>query len=269
MKPFVKLLSFITSFINATLVLTFTLSTSVYAQTPDANDIIERSKANGKGFRDLVQQVKMVLVDADGDTTERLMEMKALTENDGSTYSLLTFTAPRREKGIALLTVAESEAADKQYLYLPSTRRTKRILSHNRNASFRGSEFTFEDLSDQSTKDYRFELKGEEACGDSQCYVLDRFPRSDESSYSRTRLWIDQTHYRLMKADFYDREQQLLKSMKTQGYRQADAQYWYPELVVMNNHQTGKSTRMESVELQINGGLKQREFTELALRQQR
>ena len=258
MKPLLLSIAFI---------LTLAQSADGYSQTLTGSDIIERSKANGKGFRDLVQQIKMVLVDEDGETTERMMEMKALTESDGATYSLLTFTAPRREKGIALLTTATPESPDKQYLYLPSTRRVKRILSHNRNASFRGSEFTFEDLSDQSTKDYRFELQGEEACAGSQCYVLDRYPLSNESSYSRTRLWIDHAHYRLIKAEFYDRGQQLLKSMEAREYQQADQQYWYPKLITMSNHQTGKSTLMESVELQINGGLKAREFTELALRQ--
>ncbi|MCG8312933.1 MAG: outer membrane lipoprotein-sorting protein [Pseudomonadales bacterium] len=256
---------FLTSWPRA-FVLSLLLITHASASPLTAQEIIERSKQNGKGFKDLTQKVKMVLLDEDGDSKERVMLMQALTENDGDSFSLLTFTEPRREKGIALLTVAEQQEADKQYLYLPSTRRVKRILGGNRAASFRGSEFTFEDLSDQSTSDYRFELIGEEACGELSCYVLDRFPKTDESSYSKTRLWIDAQHFRPMKADFYDLDNRLLKTMTTQNYQLAENQYWYPEFIVMENHQTRKSTKMQSLQLELNTGLSARQFSELALR---
>lgn len=228
--------------------------------------IVEKAKQNGKGFKDLTHTVKMILVGEGGDKTEREMLMKAMTEKNGDSYSMSIFTAPQREKGISLLTVSEKSASDKQYLYLPSSRRVKRIASSNKGSSFRGSEFTFEDLSDQNTTDYRFELVREEPCAQQTCYVVDRFPKSDESSYSKTQLWIDSEYFRPIKADFYDRDNKLLKTMETKDYKLFEGQYWNPQQVTMTNHQTGKSTQMISVELKMNTGLRSSEFTELAMR---
>lgn len=243
------------------------LSATAMAETLTGLQIIERAKQNGQGLEDMTHQVKMILVDESGDESEREMLMKAMTDKNGKSYSMSIFTAPKREKGISLLTESKKSGEGKQYLYLPSTRRVKRITSSNRSSSFRGSEFTFEDLSDQKTEDYDFKLVKEAPCGELSCYVVDRFPRKpDESSYSKTQLWIDTAHFRPMKADFFDKENALLKTMETSNYQLVEEKYWNPEMVVMSNHQTGKSTKMVSVKLTMNNGLKASEFSELAMR---
>ncbi|MGB1060778.1 MAG: outer membrane lipoprotein-sorting protein [Ketobacter sp.] len=248
------------------LLLTLSVGSSLYAEPLTGLQVVEKAKQNGKGFQDLLHEVKMLLVDDSGDVTEREMLMKAKTDSNGDSYSMLIFTAPQREKGISLLTVSEKNASDKQYLYLPSTRRVKRITSSNKGSSFRGSEFTYEDLSDQKTEDYRFELVRQQPCGEQTCYVVDRFPKSDDSSYSKTQLWIDGEYFRPIKAEFYDRDKQRLKTMETRGYELFEGQYWNPKEVVMINHQTGNSTKMLSVSLKMNTGLRNSEFTELAMR---
>lgn len=248
------------------MLLTLVVGTSLYAEPMTGLQVVEKAKQNGKGFEDLLHEVKMVLVDDSGDETEREMLMKAKTDKNGDNYSMLIFTAPQREKGISLLTVSEQDASDKQYLYLPSSRRVKRITSSNKGSSFRGSEFTFEDLSDQKTQDYRFELVRQEPCGEQTCYVVDRFPKSDESNYSKTQLWIDGEFFRPMKAEFYDRDNKHLKTMATRGYELHEGQYWNPKEMVMTNHQTGASTKMLSISLKMNSGLRKSDFTELAMR---
>lgn len=242
-------------------------ATGLQAETLSGRDIIDRARQNSSGFKDMTHRVRMVLIDEGGDKSEREMLLKALAEEGGESSSLSIFTAPQREKGIALLTHAKKGEDDEQWLYLPSTKRLKRISGSSRTSSFRGSEFTFEDLSDQNPDSYRFEKVGEEACGQLQCYVVDRFPGNGlESSYSKTRMWIDTTHFRPMKADFFDSAGKPLKSMQAYDYNQFDDQFWNPARVTMTNQQTGKATELVSLDLKINTGLKANEFTELAIR---
>lgn len=230
-------------------------------------DIIERTKQNASGFKDMTHKVKMVLVDEKGGKSEREMLLKGLVEKDGTSHSLSIFTAPQREKGIALLTTTEPQQADQQWLYLPSTKRMKRITGANRTSSFRGSEFTFEDLSDQNSDLYRFDLITQEPCGEWTCFVIDRFPGKDlDSSYSKTRLWIDTAHYRPVKADFYQADGKLLKTMTTQDYSLFEDKYWKPTRVTMTNKLNGKATEMLSLDLKMNTGLQAAEFSELAIR---
>lgn len=243
------------------------LSPMATAEMPDANTIIERARQNSAGFNDMTHEVRMILIDANGERSEREMLLKARSDANGESSSLSIFTAPQREKGIALLTHSKKGTDDEQWLYLPSTKRLKRIAGSARTSSFRGSEFTFEDLADQNPAQYRFETVATEACDTQQCFVLDRFPApSLESSYSKTRLWIDQEHYRVIKADFYDADGKRFKSMQTYDYRLYDNRLWNPARIVMSNLLTGKSTEMVSISLQMNTGLKASEFTELAIR---
>ncbi len=230
-------------------------------------DIIERARQNASGFRDMTHRVRMVLIDEKGGKSEREMLLKGLVEENGTAHSLSIFTAPQREKGIALLSEAKKGAEDQQWLYLPSTKRLKRITGASRTSSFRGSEFTFEDLADQNSDQYRFERVVQEACGQQTCFVLDRFPAAGmESSYSKTRLWIDTEHFRPMKADFYDQDGKLLKSMEAFDYSLFENRYWQPARVMMTNRTTGKATEMQSLELKMNTGLQVTEFSELAIR---
>lgn len=250
-----------------TAVLGLLCALSAGADTLSGRDIIDRARQNSSGFQDMSHRVRMVLIDETGGKSEREMLLKARVGNNGESSSLSIFTAPQREKGIALLTRTSKDKSDEQWLYLPSSKRLKRITGASRTSSFRGSEFTFEDLSDQNPDSYRFERVGEEACGELRCYMVDRFPGPGlESSYSKTRLWIDTTHFRPIKADFYDGAGKPLKSMQAYDYRQYDARFWNPARVVMTNLQTGKATELVSLELQMNTGLKESEFTELAIR---
>lgn len=242
---------------------------AAHAEAMTAKQIIEKSLENANGLTDITQSIKMVLIDKGGNESERQMQVKAMNDPQGNKYSMSIFTAPSREKGISLLSVLPKSGDGKQYLYLPSSRRVKRITSSNKASSFRGSEFTFEDLGNQSAEDYTFKTLKEEACGEQQCYVIERLPKNDESIYSKTHLWVDKTHFRPIKAEFYDTSNKLLKTMNTVNYRQLEGKYWSPEEVVMKNVQNGKSTKMVSVELKTNTGLKTSEFTELAMRNYR
>jgi len=229
--------------------------------------IVQKARANASGFHDMTNRLQMVLVNEKGERTEREMLVKAMVEKDGTAHSLSIFTAPQRERGIALLTKTSPGDGDEQWLYLPSTKRLKRITGENRSSSFRGSEFTFEDLSNQNINLYTFKKVGEEACGKLTCYVVDRFPKPGmDTSYSKTRLWIDEEHFRPMKADFYNKDGKMFKTMQAYDYSLYDNKFWKPGKVVMTNHEDGRSTELNSLELKINTGLHPRDFSELAVR---
>lgn len=251
---------------TATISLCMMAACSASAATPTGSEIIQKSLQNASGISDMTQSLKMVLLDKAGNSTEREMQIKALTDKQGNKYSMSVFTAPRREKGISLLTVAKNDNAGTQYIYLPSSRRVKRVTSSNKASSFRGSEFTFEDLGGQNPQDYSFKTLRQEPCGEQQCFVVERTPKTGDSSYSKTNLWFDTDHYRPIKAVFYDKAGKELKTMSAVNYRHIDNKYWSPEQVIMANTQTGKSTKMVSLELKTNTGLKPKEFTELAMR---
>lgn len=236
------------------------------APSKSALDIIKRAELNAAGFTDMVNRVSMILKDQDGNSSEREMLIKVLALDDGQSKSLTIFTKPSREKGIALLTHTHATENDEQWLYLPASKRVKKIASNKLGASFRGSEFTYEDISNQDNDQYRFELVSEEDCGSSRCFVVDRFPVFSESSYSRTRLYIDTVQYLLQKGEFFDKEKKLLKTMAATNYQKHSNGLWKPESLMMMNSQTHKSTELKTQDLQFDVGLQEKEFSRLSLR---
>ena len=71
------------------LLLTLSVGSSLYAEPLTGLQVVEKAKQNGKGFQDLLHEVKMLLVDDSGDVTEREMLMKAKTDSNGDSYSML------------------------------------------------------------------------------------------------------------------------------------------------------------------------------------
>ena len=229
-------------------------------------DIVRKAESNATGFSDMVNRVSMTLIDADGGVSEREMLIKIIALDDGESKTLTVFTKPVREKGIALLTHSHRSTADDQWLYLPASKRVKKVASNSVGSSFRGSEFTYEDIASQHRDHYRFDFVNTEPCGDKTCYVIDRFPEFDDSSYTKTRLYIDTEYYLVQKGEFYDLKKSLFKTMLANNYSKHKNGVWKPESIVMENHNTQEKTEIRSLELQFDVGLSEREFSKLSLR---
>lgn len=228
-------------------------------------EILKRSEQNVRGFKDLVNELEMVVTTPDGQSISRKMMIKVLAENDQSVKSLMVFTAPKRERGVALLTHSSTSSVDEQWLYLPSTRRIKKMSSGHKTSSFRGTDFSFEDLSNQAASDYRYKLVGKQNNQGGECYVMDRFPKLD-SGYQKVRIWIDTKYYRPLKSEFYDENNTLLKVMTTEDYQKIDGQFWQPARIRMENQLSGQVTELISRKITINSGLTANHFTEMSLR---
>ena len=129
-----------------------------------------------------------------------------------------------------------------------------------------GSTFAFEDLGSQEVEKYTYRLKGEEPCGEWQCYLIERFPAYKHSGYTRQLVWVDKEAYRLVKAEYYDRKKTLLKTLSGSDFQQFLEHYWRAGKMEMVNHQNGKSTLLEWKNYQFKTGLSDRDFRSQALK---
>ena len=129
-----------------------------------------------------------------------------------------------------------------------------------------GSTFAFEDLSSQEVEKYSYKFLREEACGEWQCYVIERKPEYKYSGYTRQVTWLDKEAYRLVKVDFYDRKKSLLKTLVTSDFNQYLGHYWRPGKMDMMNHLNGKGTLLEWTDYQFQTGLTDRDFRSQSLK---
>jgi outer membrane lipoprotein-sorting protein len=243
------------------------VSAAAMAQTPEDKGLAIAVEADRRdsGFHDQTAELEMVLRNRHGEESHRQLRSLTLEQADDGDKSLVIFSAPADIHGTAFLTFSHSTGNDDQWLYLPALKRVKRIASSNKSGPFVGSEFAYEDISSQEVEEYTYRFLRDEELDGHTAFVVERYPVDPKSGYTRQVVWIDQTEYRVLKVDYYDRKGELLKTLTYTGYRQYLDKYWRPDSMRMVNHQTGKSTELEWRDYQFGGGLDDRDIDRASL----
>jgi outer membrane lipoprotein-sorting protein len=241
------------------------------AETPGEKGLSISIEADRRdsGFGDFTADLLMILKNRHGDESTRSIRNRTLEVRKDGDRTLAIFDEPADIKGTAFLSFTHKEDADDQWLFLPALKRVKRISSANRSGSFVGSEFAYEDVASQEVEKYTYRWLRDETVDGKPAFVIERDPVDPNSGYSRQIVWIDQAEYRTLKVDFFDRKNQLLKTLVYRGYRQYLGRYWRPDEMQMVNHQTGKSTRLVWKNYRFQTGLDDKDFNRNSLKRAR
>ena len=222
-----------------------------------------------KGFGNFTAKQTMVLRNKRGQESRRELRIKVLEVDDAGNRSLFVFDRPRSVKGTAFLIHSHKKKADDQWLYLPALKRVKRISSSNRSGSFMGSEFSYEDMGSQEVEKYTYKYLRDEACGKSECTVVEQVPTARRSAYRRQLVWRDKKDMRALKIAYYDRKNAHLKTLTFSKYQLFLDRFWRAGEMKMVNHLTGKSTDMLWSEFKFGGKISKSEFTRTGLKRAR
>jgi len=253
---------------NLWLLALFSLPINLLAQTAEERglEIAIEADRRDTGFHDSQASMRMILRNKRGDESIRDIRVRTLEQLDDGDKSLTIFDKPADVKGTNFLTFTHKTGPDDQWLYLPALKRVKRISSRNKSGPFMGSEFAYEDLSSQEVEKYTYKYLHDEACGELQCFVIERIPVDRYSGYTRQIVWIDQQQYRPQKIVFYDRKDAILKTLVYSHYKQFLEKYWRAHDMLVENHQTGKSTRLIWDNYRFKTGLTERDFDRNSLK---
>ncbi|MEJ2467621.1 MAG: outer membrane lipoprotein-sorting protein [Campylobacterales bacterium] len=230
-----------------------------------AYELAQKTDTALSGFHDAVSEMKMTLINANGQARERSMRMKVL-EGDQGDKSLMEFRSPADVKGTKFLNYEHLDRDDDQWLYLPALKRVKRIASKNKSGAFMGSEFSYEDLSSFNVEKYTYE-------GDAQTVELDgrtlyrtvRVPKEKNSGYTKQVSWTDPETFVIVRVDYYDRKNALLKTARFGDYRNVGG-VWRIGKITMTNHQNDKKTILVWEHETINTGLSDKDFHKRVLK---
>ena len=257
------------------------MSAHVTAEPTDADNtarglaIAVESDKRDTGFIDQTANMVMELRNKQGDVSKRTIRIKTLEVTGDGDKSMSIFDKPADVKGTAFLTYSHAIKPDEQWLYLPALKRVKRINSKNKSGPFMGSEFAYEDLASQEIEKYTYKyirdenIKTTEFPDGVDCFVIERYPAYEHSGYTRQLAWVNKDRYVAEKIEFYDRKNDLLKTLTNNGYRQYLEQYWRPNEMLMENHQTGKSTVLTWENYEFKTGLGDKDFSKNSLKRAR
>lgn len=241
------------------------------AETPEEKGLAIAKEADKRdtGWGDQTAKLKMVLRNRHGEESQREVRNKSLEVNGDGDMALSIFDSPADVKGTAFLSHTHALKPDDQWLYLPALKRVKRIASNNKSGPFMGSEFAYEDISSQEVEKYTYKYLKDEDLDGHKCFVIERQPAYKHSGYTRMITWLDQAMYMPLKIEFYDRKNELLKTLVQSDYQQYLDKYWRPGKMSMVNHQTQKSTDIYWQDYKFGNGLSERDFDKNSLKRAR
>jgi len=255
------------------LLITTLLLTPVVANAETAEEkglaIAVEADKRDTGFEDFTANMVMELRNKQGDVSTRTIRLKTLEVAGDGDKSMSIFDKPADVKGTAFLTFSHAIKPDEQWLYLPALKRVKRINSKNKSGPFMGSEFAYEDLASQEIEKYTYKHLRDEQLNGVDYFVMERYPSYEHSGYTRQVAWVNKDKYVAEKIEFYDRKNDLLKTLVNTGYQQYLEQYWRPNEMLMENHQTGKSTLLTWQDYKFKNGLEDKDFSRNSLKRAR
>ncbi len=231
-------------------------------------EIAKKMQAANNGFQGEESTMEMVLIDAYGAKTTRLMKGLVMeVEGDGD-KSISIFLNPKDVKGTKMLTHTHKEGDDDQWLYLPTVRRVKRITSSNKSSSFMGSEFSYEDLGSQEIEKYNYKWLKDIKVDGMKGWLLERVPKT-KSGYSKMVMKVVEKYMNPVQVEYYDRKAELLKVAEFSNFKEfkvGNKKMWRSNKIHMKNVQTKKESIFEWKDRKLAVKHKSRDFNKSSLK---
>ena len=177
----------------------------------------------------------------------RVREVSLASKKFGNTVkTLMQFLSPPDVKGTSLLIYDYENKNDDMWLYLPSLRRVRRIVSNEKSNSFMGSEFSYADMTRPNIDDFNYKLIGSETIDGKEYRMIESTCKTieienDNGFHKRISL-IEKNTYLTRKSETYDQSDNLMKVMKISDYRmQANGKYFAFNMEVLNSKNNRRS----------------------------
>ncbi|MCI1208231.1 MAG: outer membrane lipoprotein-sorting protein [Treponema sp.] len=208
--------------------------------------------------------VIMSLTDKDGTTENRQVGEYGRCK-DNLTDAVMIFFSPASVKNTRFLQKENKGRDDDKWIYLPALRTTRRVASSEGDKSFVGTDFTYDDISTRAVSADVHELVKEETKNGYDCYVVKSTPVDKNDQYSYRMSWVDKKTWIPVYIEMYDRKGNLEKTNEIRTILQETGAnnyvYNIPTESYMKNVQTGHSTNLKIVNIQVDKPLEDGYFT--------
>jgi hypothetical protein len=217
----------------------------------------------------------MTLINKKGRKRVRTMQTYEKKSADGENRSLLKFLAPKKIFNVGLLTWSHSgETDDDQWLYLPASKRVKRIASAGKKNPFMGSDLSFEDMQGEDLEAHTYDLVGEEEINGQTCWKIEAKPATKKearaSAYGKRTIWLRKDITYPVKMEYYNRRDALIKQASYEDLEQiksaGEGSVWRHNKSIMNTLKKKTSTVIVIEQRQIGVKIKENQFNQQVLK---
>jgi outer membrane lipoprotein-sorting protein len=235
-------------FLTAMLSVVVPLSICRGEPLPSGDKIAEKVNSRPEG-KTLVRSLDMELINRRGQTRKRQTVSYRKYFGD-ERRSVIFYISPGNVKGTAFLTwdYPSTDRDDNQWIYLPASRKVRRISASKKGDYFLGTDFTYDDMRTEGKphiKDYRYKTLGKENIDGHPCYKVEGTPVNERIAelygYGRVVQWIDPEIWMARKTMTWDIRGNELKIINFSDIKQVDG-IWTAHRLEAKNIKTGHKT---------------------------
>lgn len=247
--------------------LVLALSVSAVAQNEDASEIMQRSHlAYYYAADDGVAEVTMTITDKRGKERVKEFVMLRLDEVEGGAQKYYTyFRKPSDVSRLTFMVHKSPDDNDQRWIYVPSVDLVKPISADDKNSSFVGSHFSYEDVSGRHWSEDTHTLLHDSTVNGSEVWVIESIPKEAYKGFARKLSYIDKNNYLPVLEKYFDKKDRLVRQFKAEQIEEIDG------IVTMTgrsmeNVKKGGKTVIQFSDISYDAGLDQSIFTERFLK---
>jgi outer membrane lipoprotein-sorting protein len=215
---------------------------------------------------DGMTDVKMTIVNSRGKERLREFSMLRLDIEEGGRQNYYTyFRKPYDVSRLSFMVHKIPDATDNRWLYVPAVDLVKRISADDKNSSFVGSDFTYEDVSGRHWSEDNHTLLRQDKYHEHDVYVVESLPREPYKGFAKKISFIDMESFIPLREEYYDDKGELERIFTSEKLDTVDG-FVTPTLRKMENVQKEQYTMVEFSNIDYNTGVQEDIFTERYLK---
>jgi outer membrane lipoprotein-sorting protein len=237
------------------------------AQAQDAEEIMQKSHlAYYYAANDGLAEVNMTMVDKKGKERNRVFTMLRLDVEEGGNQKYYTyFKKPSDVSRLSFMVHKTADGNDKRWIYVPAVDLVKPISADDKNSSFVGSDFTYEDVSGRHWMEDTHTLKGEEELDGVAVYVIESIPKEKYKGFARKVSYIAKDSFLPLKEDYYDKKDELVRVFRAEQIEEIDGYLTVTVRSIENLNKKSRTT-VQFASIQYDLGVTDDIFTERYLK---
>jgi len=220
--------------------------------------------------RDSRLTMQMRLFDRQGRARERTLGVNGLRGQGAGDRVLVRFTYPNDIAGTSFLVWERPGGDDDRFLYLPALGRVRRISGAERQESFVGSDFTYEDIGGRALEDYTYALVPEGASWSGSwtddagarhpAWRLESKARDADALYPKVISTVRKDNFVVVAADVFNRRGERAKAYRVSKLSQVQG-IWTVMASTMANEIDRTRTELAVTQARYDTGLSERDFS--------
>ncbi len=220
--------------------------------------LIEHLDRSNRGYGAYEVDLEMLVIGSDDDAHHRAMTVRGL-ESDRGDHTLIVLKRPVDLAGTTFLSVLARSGSRAQWIYLPSSRRARRIGGGQSDDAFLGSHFTYADMSPPAVDGFRYRWIRDQEFEGAPVTLVERCEAECGDDSARELLWVDTGRHVLRRVEFFGADGVRQRSLYLGEYTEVNG-FWRPALMEMLDLQAGERTELRWTNWRMGVDLKERDF---------